>query len=95
MFIIVLQLYVTNNIFNNQLIQPGLLDTIYTVARRLISCIMRLAGPGSISGAGTVNQTVHPSGVGILVAISRQLGLDDHCRILRMLKRVGGKTDGV
>ena len=52
-----------------------------TVARRLISCTTSLAGPDSIPEAGTVDHTVHPSGVGKLVAISRQLG--DHCRILR------------
>ena len=54
---------------------------------------MGLPGPGSIPGTGAVNQTTHPSRVGKLAAIIRQLG--DHCRILPMLKRVGGKMAGV
>jgi hypothetical protein len=29
-------------------------------------------GPGSIPGAGTVNQVVHPSGVGKLVAVGKK-----------------------
>ena len=34
-------------------------------------------GPGSIPGASTVNQNVHPSRIGNFVAMSRQMG--DHC----------------
>ena len=50
--------------------------------------------PGSILGRGSpINQAVRPSVVGNLAAISRQLG--DHCRMLLMLKRVGGKMAGV
>ena len=69
---------------------------VSTGARRLISCTTSLAGPGSNPGAGTVNQTahtVHPSGVGKLVAFSRQLG--DHCRILQSVKRDDRKMTGV
>ena len=39
--------------------QRGRVDA---VARRLISCTTSLAGPGSRSGSGTVDQVVYPSG---------------------------------
>ena len=64
-----------------------------TVAYRLTYCTASLAGPGLISAAGTVNHTVHPSEVGKLVAISRQLG--GHCRILRSVKSADRQTAGV
>jgi hypothetical protein len=37
-----------------------------------LHCTTSWTGPGSNPGARTVNQTVHPSGVGKLVAISIQ-----------------------
>jgi hypothetical protein len=39
----------------------------------MLHCKTSLTDPGSNPGAGTVNQTVHPTGVGKLVAISIQL----------------------
>ena len=44
-------------------------DRVNTVARRLIYCTTSLAGPGMISRARMVNQTVHPSEVVKLVAV--------------------------
>jgi hypothetical protein len=38
----------------------------------MLHCTTSLTDPGSNPGAGTVNQTVHPSGVGKMVAISTQ-----------------------
>ena len=52
---------------------------------------MSPAGLGLMPGTGMVNQAVHPSIVGKLVAINRQLS--GHCRILK--RAVGGKMAGV
>ena len=69
-------------------------DRVDAVARRPISfTVQKSEGLGSIPWAGTHNQTVHPSGIGKLVAISRHL--DDHRRILRSIKRPDRKTAGV
>ena len=65
-------------IFTTHVCLRGRVDT---VVRRLISCTMSLAGPGSIPV------------VGKLVITSRQLG--GHCQILRILNTFGGKMAGV
>jgi hypothetical protein len=45
----------------------------YVCLRGLLAFIHHESeGPGSIPGAGTVNQAVHPSGVGKLVAVSKK-----------------------
>ena len=55
-------------LIGNYLVVVCLRGRVDTIARRLVSCTMSLAGPGSILGAGAVNQAV-PSGVGRLLAI--------------------------